>query len=155
LKTAAARSAAPYLVCICPPGSEASDPESPELLARLRNQLGEGLDKVSGVYLLTHQELNRWYPVAEYEDPRANELGHVPYTPVFFTALGTAVARKFHALNRPAYKVIVLDCDQTLWSGVCGEDGAKGIRLNEPRRALQEFMREQHAAGMLLALCSK
>jgi FkbH-like protein len=49
----------------------------------------------------------------------------------------------------------VLDCDQTLWSGVCGEDGASGICLDAPRRSLQEFMRAQRDAGKLLAICSK
>src|SRR5204862_373136 len=62
---------------------------------------------------------------------------------------------KFHALLRPAHKVIVLDCDNTLWAGVCGEDGAKGIRLDPPFQSLQKFMRAQHEAGMLLCLCSK
>ena len=86
----------------------------------------------------------------------AMSLGCVPYTPVFFTALATMIARRFHALQRAPHKVIVLDCDQTLWGGVCGEDGPQG---NLPRRcrrkALQEFMRAQHAAGRLLAVCSK
>src|SRR5205085_6891008 len=82
-------------------------------------------------------------------------LGHVPYTPLFFTSLATAIVRKFHALNRPAFKVIALDCDNTLWAGVCGEDGARGIRLDWPFAALQQFMRAQHDAGRLLCLCSK
>jgi len=33
------------------------------------------------------------------------------------------IARKFNSLKRPAPKVIALDCDQTLWGGVCGEMG--------------------------------
>ncbi len=79
----------------------------------------------------------------------------MPYTPVFFTALATAVARKFDALNRPAYKVVVLDCDNTLWSGVCGEDGPSGIRLEPGREYLQRFLLAQRDAGKLLCLCSK
>jgi FkbH-like protein len=63
--------------------------------------------------------------------------------------------RQFHALQRPPRKVIVLDCDNTLWSGVCGEDGAMGVTIDAPRRFLHEFMRRQQAAGMLLCLCSK
>src|SRR6185369_6892765 len=48
-----------------------------------------------------------------------------------------------------------LDCDNTLWAGICGEDGPGGVALDPPRRELQEFMRRQRAAGMLLALASK
>jgi FkbH-like protein len=52
-------------------------------------------------------------------------------------------------------KVIALDCDNTLWSGICGEDGPEGVVLDPPRRALQEFMLEQRDAGMLLTMASK
>ena len=55
----------------------------------------------------------------------------------------------------PPFKVAVLDCDDTLWSGICGEDGPKGVELDPPRRALQEFMAGRRDAGMLLALCTK
>lgn len=51
--------------------------------------------------------------------------------------------------------MIALDCDQTLWKGVCGEDGPQGIEIDSPRRALQEFMAAQHDRGMLICLCSK
>ena len=51
--------------------------------------------------------------------------------------------------------MIVLDCDNTLWKGVCGEDGPLGVEVTAPYRALQEFMIGQMNAGMLLCLCSK
>jgi FkbH-like protein len=51
--------------------------------------------------------------------------------------------------------VIVLDCDQTLWKGVCGEDGPDGIAIDPPRRFLQEFMVRQYQSGVLLCICSK
>ena len=95
------------------------------------------------------------YPVPDYYDPHGDELGHIPYTPAFYAALGTAVARKIHALRRAPYKAIVLDCDGTLWDGVCGEDGPEGVSLDPPRRFLQEFMLAQRDAGMLLCLSSK
>ena len=55
----------------------------------------------------------------------------------------------------PPFKVVALDCDNTLWSGICGEDGCEGVFLDAPRRALQEFMVEQREAGMLLTMASK
>ncbi len=94
-------------------------------------------------------------PVSEVHDPHAEELGYIPYTPDYFAALATAIARKLHALRTPPYKAIVVDCDDTLWSGICGEDGPLGVSLDAPRRALQEFLLAQHARGMLLAMCSK
>jgi FkbH-like protein len=66
-------------------------------------------------------------------------------------------------LNRthvPAKKVLVLDCDNTLWGGVIGEDGVEGILLGQDGigKAYEDF---QDAAarlasqGTLLVLCSK
>ena len=70
-------------------------------------------------------------------------------------ALATALARKIHAIVAPQFKVVALDCDDTLWAGICGEDGPEGVVLDPPRRALQQFMAERRRDGLLLALCSK
>ncbi len=156
LQGAAARSATPYLVCLCPDSPPVlNNPQQAGLFQRLKQQLATELATVGGIHLVTAEELFGLYPIADYDDPAANQLGHVPYTPLFFAALGTLIARKIHALRRPPKKVIALDCDQTLWTGVCGEDGPRGIQLDPPRLALQQFMRAQHEQGMLLCLCSK
>ena len=69
--------------------------------------------------------------------------------------LGTSHCKKNSCTQKPPFKVIVLDCDETLWKGVCGEDGPMGIELDSSRLALQRFMLERYNAGMLLCLCSK
>jgi FkbH-like protein len=156
LKAGSIRSSTPYLVCFCPPSSNAAaNPELAAVLASQEKLLAGQLERLDSVYLLSAGELATWYPVEDYSDPHGNELAHVPYKPLFFTALATAIARKFHALKRTPFKVIALDCDNTLWSGVCGEDGASGVRIDLARQALQKFFREQHDAGLLLCLCSK
>jgi amino acid adenylation domain-containing protein/FkbH-like protein len=154
LQSASTSRSVPWLVCFCPPSNRMPSNTFQKLTTAERTLTAE-LQKLSGVYVVTLDELRKWYPIAEYYDSHGDELGHVPYTPAMFTALGTMIARKLHALNRPSYKVIALDCDQTLWTGVCGEDGPEGIRLEPPRVALQNFMRAQKDAGMLLCLCSK
>lgn len=152
LKTALPQIAVPCLICICPPSKAFREDGE---LASLEKQIVEELVNVPNAHVALSSEVLGLYPVADYDDPHADRLGHVPYSPTFFNALGTFVARRFHSLIRPARKVIILDCDQTLWSGVCAEDGISGIRCDAPRKALQEFMCAQHDAGMLLAACSK
>jgi FkbH-like protein len=69
--------------------------------------------------------------------------------------MGTYIARHIFAYNHQHYKVIVLDCDNTLWKGICGEDGAEGVKIEGPWLELQEFMLQKYRQGLLLVLCSK
>ena len=154
LKTATTRSPNPHLVCICPP-SPTDEKAFNELHEKLQEQLEIELQKNPSICLIKSQELLRTYPVQEYYDPYGDELGHIPYNLTFFTALGTILARKILALKSSPYKVIALDCDNTLWNGICGEDGVKGVKIDAPFRALQEFIIAQQATGKLICLCSK
>ena len=151
LRSAASGSGAPYLICIGAPAPTTNASFFSEMEELTRAELA-GL---SGVHLITAGSLSAMYPVADYYDAESDKLGHVPYSSQYFSGLGTTICRTFDALTRAPYKVIALDCDQTLWSGVCGEDGAAGISLDLPRRRLQEFMCAQREAGMLLCICSK
>ncbi|MBC8094570.1 MAG: HAD-IIIC family phosphatase, partial [Akkermansiaceae bacterium] len=156
LRSAAGRSAVPYLVCICPSArAMAHEPHRADFFQHKEQELAAELAVLANVNVVTPGQLFALYPVPDHYDPRGDELGHVPYTPEYFTALATMIARTLHLQRRSAPKVIVLDCDQTLWAGVCGEDGPDGIELRAPHRALQEFMRAQLDAGRLLCLCSK
>ncbi|WP_204005509.1 HAD-IIIC family phosphatase [Virgisporangium aurantiacum] len=107
------------------------------------------------VRVLTEEDVRRQYPVAARFDPYGNSTAHVPYTPAMFAALATVTVRAVHAAATPRPKVIVVDADNTLWDGVVGEDGALGVVVGPARRAFQEFLLEQRAAGRLLCLCSK
>ena len=156
LKGAAGRSATPYLLVLCPSSPEMiSEGGRAALLKEQENRLATELAAVAGIHVITSAHLAALYPVEHYYDHQADDFGHIPYTPACFAALGTLIIRYVHALSRTPYKVIVLDCDNTLWTGVCGEDGADGIRLEPERLALQEFMRGQKDSGMLLCLASK
>jgi FkbH-like protein len=151
LQAAAARSSVPHLLCFCP----AAEEESSRFQRDLENSISARLANVPGIQCVTSAALQDLCPVANHHDQVSNHLGHVPYTPDFYASLGTLLARRFFVSHTPPRKVIVLDCDNTLWSGVCGEVGPSGITMDEERRFLQQFMRDQIDAGMLLCLCSK
>ena len=156
LRTAAGRNPAPLLVCICPASKTFTHHlQSADFLDRMHQRIADELASTTNVHLVLPEQLAALYPVDDVHDSGGDELGHVPYTLPYFAALATMIARHFNARKRPAPKAIVLDCDQTLWAGVCGEDGPTGIELTAPHRALQEFMRAQKSAGRLLCLCSK
>ena len=60
----------------------------------------------------------------------------------------------------PEKKLLVLDCDNTIWGGVVGEDGYDGILLGNEGIGLayKEFQKEikkLKSEGLILAICSK
>jgi FkbH-like protein len=156
LAEAALHAAAPLLVLVCPasPAASAVAPFA-TLAERLASRLVAAASGTANLYVTPPSELAELYPDQELDDPYADRIGHVPYTPAGFAALGTLLARRLHALWHPPAKVLALDCDETLWQGVCAEDGPQGVVLDAGRQRLQEWAVAQQQAGMLLCLCSK
>ena len=153
LKSASERAAVPFVLCICP--ASPADPKKAAFYREMEESIVNELADVRGIHVMSSDDLLAAYPVAQIHDAHADQLGHVPYTQGFFAALSTAITRKIYALQSAPYKVIVLDCDNTIWKGVCAEDGPHGVDIDSPRRALQEFVSAQHRVGRLVCLCSK
>jgi len=71
------------------------------------------------------------------------------------------VARTISAMRGKSKKCLVLDLDNTLWSGVIGDDGIEGIHigqghpLGEAHQAIQQYAKELKNHGIILAICSK
>lgn len=84
-----------------------------------------------------------------------------PYTPLFHDELARRVLRRSRGFNSYFHKALVLDCDNTLWGGVVGEDLLEGIELGPHSHPGKIFWRAQHEfvalehQGVLLCLCSK
>lgn len=156
LQSAAARSAVPYLLCLCPISQWAkTDPVLADMLLRVQGKIVQGLAAAGGIYVVTPEQASALYPVFHYEDRQADDLGHVPYTREWFQSMASMIARRFYRLQAPPYKVLALDCDETLWRGICGEEGPLGVQVDAKCRALQEFALAQREAGVVLCLCSK
>ena len=147
---------APLVLCVCPrtPAAKAN-PDLTAVLNGAEEALLAEAGKIAKVHALGSESILRRYPVEDYYDPHSHHAGHVPYTPGGYAAIGTALIRAVYNLKRSPSKVIVLDCDNTLWKGVCGEDGPLGVQVTAPFRALQQFVVGRMNSGMLLCLCSK
>ncbi|WP_208345332.1 HAD-IIIC family phosphatase, partial [Aetokthonos hydrillicola] len=152
LKSAVERSTVPYLVCLCP---VSPDSQHISLFNQIEKELSCKLEAIPGVHVVTTEAIQETYPIANYYDSQADKLGHVPFTNPFFTALGTIIARKIRRIKSTPYKVIVVDADETLWKGICGEDGVNGIQITPSYQAMQSFLVEQYKAGTLICICSK
>jgi FkbH-like protein len=150
-----ARSTVPLVLAFCPSTLVAVGEEAVRgLLARAGARVARELEGAPGLCLVQPDDF-RHYPVGAWYDAERDRLGHIPYTPLFYAALGIVLARKIHALTRQPFKVIVLDCDNTLWKGVVGEEGVDGIVIPPALAGLQQSMVELSSKGFLLCLCSK
>jgi FkbH-like protein len=145
------------LLVICPESAAHSQDEAWDRLIRpLEQRLIDAVAELSGIDVVRSEDYHARYELgADVYDPISEEIGHIPYTATYYGLLGTLIARRFCALAIKPYKVIVVDCDNTLWRGVCGEVGARGVQLDDAAIALQRFVLRQKQQGMLLCLCSK
>jgi FkbH-like protein len=152
VEQAAHAAAAPLLVVVCPssPALQSSPQE-----ASLRGAFVGQLQSIQGVQVLTPEVLAGWYPVQDFYEPLGEKLGNIPYKPAFLVALASGIVRTLHGTTGRPCKAIAVDCDNTLWDGVVGEDGASGVTVGPHQRAFQEYLLEQHRAGVVLCLCSK
>tara|TARA_B100000745_G_scaffold212852_2_gene141091 strand:- start:5284 stop:7041 length:1758 start_codon:yes stop_codon:yes gene_type:complete len=116
------------------------------------------------------------YPRTVYQDPnllvsrigsnaaidrRYKYLASSPFTPSYWAEYSRDIAPIICSTFCPPKKVLILDCDNTLWGGVIGEDGIEGILLSQsdyPGRAYYDFQKQVVALldkGVLLCLASK
>jgi FkbH-like protein/thioester reductase-like protein len=156
LRELAARSAVPLVVALAPHSPPAVRRlRLSDRLAALDERLIAGAGATPGVSVLDLRRVADDFRVAQVWDEGRDRLGHIPFTRACFTAMGASIARRVAALVLGPAKVIVLDCDNTLWGGVTGEDGPEKVRVDGPFAALQRFMVAQQESGKLLCLCSK
>lgn len=93
-------------------------------------------------------------------DARNWYVAHCRLSSRGLTTLSEALAKIVHRHSEPAAKVLVLDCDNTLWGGVVGEDGVERLVLGQDGLG-QAFVDFQAAAralsrkGVILAIASK
>lgn len=148
------RSTVPTIVAILSPSPEALAGHNGSLIARVTQDLRSALQAKSGIMSLSVDEIDA-VSTDEQFDRISDDLAHIPYTQEHFGALALALVRKVHAVLVPAQKVLVLDCDNTLWEGVVGEDGREGIAISPGFASLQQFAIDAHAKGTLICLASK
>jgi len=94
-------------------------------------------------------------------DNRTWMMQKAPWTSVFSRNLAKQLVRSIALSRGGVKKLIILDCDNTLWGGVLGEDGTQGVALSRTEYpgsifyAAQKILLDLFKNGALLALCSK
>lgn len=84
-----------------------------------------------------------------------------PFKKAFLSYYAKDIAIVARALQGNSKKCLILDCDNTLWGGIIGEDGLSGIKLDNyehPGKVFYDFQKtvlELANKGIIIALCSK
>lgn len=127
-------------------------------LYRIIALLGESFSGSSHVRLVSQQKLALVSAPAGRYDIKSDLTTGLPYTLSHASAMGDLIASLIE--NRPPMKGLITDLDDTLWSGIVGEDGIDGISWNleehsQMHGVYQQFLSSLAAAGILLGVASK
>jgi FkbH-like protein len=135
---------------------DSQDPAGPLNLVRSANvELARRVSQMDGTYILDLDYLFSQVGHRSTADDRGARVGDAPLSQDALRALAEAEVRHIRALSGPVAKCIVLDCDNTLWGGVIGEDGISGIELGGQHRELQRTLLDLRRRGILLTIASK
>lgn len=119
-----------------------------------------GVNEIAGVSFLDLDSVQRIVGIENSDDPRKWYLYRQPYTEPFWHEAADDLCRTIKRQRIAAKKCLVVDCDNTLWGGIIGEDGLEGIALGEdfPGSAFRDFQQQLltlRTKGVMLAICSK
>jgi FkbH-like protein len=113
------------------------------------------------IYIIDFQEIYSRYGHKKSIDQRFWKTSQAPFRKLFLNAYAKEIAYYIRVLKGRAKKCLILDCDNTIWGGVVGEDGLEGIELHDKKSPGIHYYNLQNAAidlqnqGVMLALCSK
>jgi FkbH-like protein len=129
-------------------------------IRRLNGRLVELARSVEGVYIVDLELLRSIVGFERWTDRRYWYLARAPFSRDACRLLSAEYLKFFRALRGKSKKCLVLDCDNTLWGSIVGEDGLAGIRLGTtfPGSAFLAFQRailDCYHRGVLLAICSR
>lgn len=146
----------PYILGVFPVSDNVST-EVKECIYKLTEDYIENIKKNNiNYHYVDFRQFGYNYHIQNTYDIISFKEAHIPFTDEAFAAIGTLLFRKVKSILHPnPYKVIVLDCDNTLWEGVCGELGADNMIIDEYFITLQKLLVKKNQQGFLLALCSK
>ena len=93
-------------------------------------------------------------------DEKSWRLRRSPLGRPALISIGQEYAAFLRAIRGKVRKCVVVDCDNTLWGGIVGEDGREALQMRDghPGSAYRRFQQELlnlYDRGTLLALCSK
>lgn len=127
-------------------------------LHRIVATLADNLAGYQGIRLLSQQAVDMASAFTSRHDLKSDLHTGFPYTLSHASALAELLAGLM--LDRPPLKGLITDLDDTLWSGIVGDDGVDRICWNldgdaQMHGVYQQFLSSLAATGTLIAVASK
>lgn len=126
----------------------------------LRLALQDEVEDIDHVQVLDLSEIFQFVGIGACLDRRRQYASLTPFTPMGYREIALEILTRIRARCGKTKKVLVLDCDETIWGGVSGE-GEQNVGLNPesyPDSAhleLQAYAQHLSRNGVLVCLVSK
>jgi FkbH-like protein len=148
---ACAATGARAIVVLCPP---VDDKDCISLYDRCREYLLHRLSDEPSVDVTAGAHILELFPAAwaaaRNKDPTTNNI--VPFAALGYSVLATVAMRRLRTFLVQPKKVLLCDCDETLWQGACSEGS---VVVTPAHAELQHWLVKQVGGGRLLCLLSK
>ncbi len=124
-------------------------------IRRFNEDLAVSINSVAGCELLDLAGLAYEESEAVY-DRRNDEISSYPFSdPITIKLAQHLGTQLLPATFRPRLKAIALDLDDTLYSGILGEDGRDSVNVTDGHYELQKLLLRLKHSGIILTICSR
>ena len=119
-------------------------------------------EETDSVWFVDTAAVAAWVGGANFIDPLRNHRSAIPFSESGLRHIASEILIYLRNINGRVKKVLVLDCDNTLWGGLCGElediadleIGSSGFP-SAAHAGLQSWALDLKSRGVLLTLVSK
>lgn len=131
-----------------------------QLISNINQQLRERVKDTPHV-LFDAAQLADEIGTSNWHSPVYRHMAKLPFDPAFLPFYAARLIGLIAAMRGQAKKVLILDCDNTLWGGVVGDDGIENLKIGqgsltgEAFLAIQSYAIRLRERGVILAVCSK
>lgn len=129
-------------------------------IIKLNQIISQIASSFTGVYVVDYFSIFARLGYQNCVDEKFWQMAKAPIGRRALLPIAQEYGKFFRALSGKSKKCIILDCDNTLWGGIIGEDGLSGIKLGNthPGQSFVDFQQEivnLYHRGIIVALCSK
>jgi FkbH-like protein len=131
-----------------------------ESRSKFNLDLQERFQDKEGVTFLTWENWLGINAISSWSAPRFWEIGRMPGSPSLVSHIAKLLGSYIRNDLGFGIKAIAVDLDNTIWSGIVGDQGVDGLMLDQfgegrSHLELQRFLVDQYSKGIFLGIVSK